>query len=113
MPRSPTRPPLHCRHLDDPCGAGDSEQMVRVLAALTGAALLVLLLEVAGSSRALPAVSLAAVYAVGAVAGFRVVSGRRRAFRAAYVGAELVLGFAVFQLGGPGVGATLLLLVLV
>jgi len=87
--------------------------MVRVLAALTGAALLVLLLEVAGSSRALPALSLAVVYAVGAVAGFRVVSGRRRAFRGAYVGGELVLGFAVFQVGGPGVGATLLLLVLV
>jgi signal transduction histidine kinase len=99
--------------LDGTVLRGDSVRMVRALAAMTGAALLVLGLEVAGTARALLAVTLAVAYAVAAVIGFRYVLDRGRPAGAVYVGLEMVLGFAVFDAAGAGVGATLLLLVLV
>jgi signal transduction histidine kinase len=99
--------------LTGPALRGDSVRMVRALVAMTGAALLVLGLEVAGTARATLAVTLAVAYAVAAVIGLRHVLDRGRAARAVYIGLEMVLGFAVFEAAGAGVGATLLLLVLV
>jgi len=87
--------------------------MNRALAVLTGAAWLVVVLEVAGTPRLVPSVLLGGVYALVAVVGFRVVSGRGRLAAVGFVVVQLVLGFAVFGAAEAGVGATLLLLVLV
>jgi signal transduction histidine kinase len=89
--------------------------MNRALAVLTGGALLVVLVE-AGAGDADPAalaVALACVFAALSVVAYRWAQRRGRAAAVAYVAVQLVLGFAVFDVEGAGVGATLLLVVLV
>jgi signal transduction histidine kinase len=89
----------------------------RALAVLTGCGLLTVLIETTAVPQPLAACAAAALYALVAVLGFGWVDrqpGRRRAVLAVgYVLVQLVLGYLVFGLAGAGVGATLLLLVLV
>ncbi|HET9650166.1 MAG TPA: histidine kinase, partial [Microlunatus sp.] len=87
--------------------------MGRALVVLTAAALLVVVLEVANAPQALAAIVLAGLYSVIAIVGFRLVETRPRLVAVGYVAVQLLLGFAVFDVAGAGVGATLLLLVLV
>lgn len=93
--------------------ADESGGMRRALVALSGAAFLVLALEVAGGTHARLALGLAGLYAVIAALGFGLVTPRGRGLRAAYVVLQLALGFVVFGAAGAGVGVTILLLVLV
>jgi hypothetical protein len=58
-------------------------------------------------------VPLAALFAVLSVVGFRWVQRHGPRAAGAYFAGQLVLGYAVFDAAGAGVGATLLLLVLV
>jgi signal transduction histidine kinase len=101
------------RRLTVRAGGGESGEMGRALVVLTCAAFVVVVLEVVNAPQALLAVGLAGVYSVFAIVGFRLVAKRPRLVAAGYVAVQLLLGFVVFGVAGPGVGATLLLLVLV
>jgi signal transduction histidine kinase len=96
---------------DDGCG-GIVCRVNRALAVLAAAAVLVAAVEATGPARTAVAVPLAVAFAVLSVLGFRWAAGRPRA-AAAYFAGQLVLGYAVFDAADGGVGATLLLLVLV
>jgi signal transduction histidine kinase len=85
----------------------------RALAVLIGAALLVVVVEAGGPARAAVAVPLAALVAVLSVVGFRWAQRRGPVAAAAYFVVQLALGYAVFDAAQAGVGATLLLIVLV
>ncbi|MFD2093483.1 sensor histidine kinase [Blastococcus deserti] len=91
--------------------------MKRALAVLTGGAVLTLLLEATDAEYPLAAVTAGSVFALLAVLGFSWVDGqpaqRRRRFAVGYVAVMLPLGFLVFGAADAGVGATLLLMVLV
>ena len=91
--------------------------MNRALAALTACGLLTVLVEATAEPRPEPIGVTAALYALIAVLVFGRVDrqpARRRAVLAVpYVLAQLALGFVVFTLAHAGVGATLLLMVLV
>jgi signal transduction histidine kinase len=105
------------RSVDPGPGRGDSGQVNRVLAVLTGCGLLTALVEATGSARPGAAVASAALYSLVAVLGFGWVerrSGPRRALLAVgYVLVQLAVGYLVFVFGQGDVGATLLLMVLV
>jgi len=89
----------------------------RAVAVLAVGALVTLAVEATALANPLPALLLGLAYTVVAVLGFGWVSrsaGRRRAVLAAgYVVLQLVLGYLVFAASGGGVGAVLLLMVLV
>ncbi len=87
--------------------------MNRALPTLAVAAWLVMLLEAAPSGSILPAGVLGAVFVVWSVAGYRWALGRGRLAAAVHLAVALVLGFVVFDVAGPGVGSTLLLVVVV
>ena len=91
--------------------------MTRALAALAVLALLTLAVEVTDGASPVLGVALAAGYTLLATVGFAWVDRqpprRRRVLAVGYVLVQLVLGYAVFGYGGAGVGATLLLCVLV
>jgi signal transduction histidine kinase len=98
-------------------GVSHSGAVTRALAVLTLLALLTVAVEATDAPEPLPAVALAAGYALLAIAvpawiGTRPLP-RRRPLAAGYVVVQLCLGVVVFGLAGAGVGATLLLLVLV
>jgi signal transduction histidine kinase len=82
----------------------------RALAVLSVGAFLTLAVDTIGSDGSRLSLALAAVYVLVATVGFERVSGRWRAY--AYVGLQLLLGYAIF-VNSPSVGATLLLVVLV
>lgn len=87
--------------------------MNRALAVLTAGALFTLVLGVVGSGEPVAAVLLGGVFAVLGTVGFWWVRRRGRlGWAVAYVAVQLPLAFAVFALNA-GVGATLLLVVLV
>lgn len=87
--------------------------MNRALAVLTGAALLVVVVEASGPAPAAVAVPLAVLVALLCVLGFRWVRSRGRAAAVAYIAVQLALGFVLFDAARAGTGATLLLLVIV
>ena len=87
--------------------------MNRALLVLTGAALVVLLLELGQAGHAPAAAALAAVYAATVTVGYRWVQGRSRAAAAGYFAVAIPLGYLLFGVAGASTGATLLLLVLV
>ncbi|MFC7533062.1 sensor histidine kinase [Actinoplanes sp. GCM10030250] len=92
--------------------------MRRAMAALTVAAFLTLLVDVAGESRPARALLPAAAFLFVATLGFRLVSGGGTApgrpwVRYLYVAVIFSLGFVVFVLSHASVGATLMLVVLV
>src|SRR4051794_14900834 len=105
------------RPLTAPAGGQDSWPVTKALMVLTSVSLLTLIVESSGSGRPVAAVSAGAAFSVCAVLGFgwleRMGSRRRRAWAAVYVAGMLPLGFLMFDLAGGGVGATLLLMVLV
>jgi signal transduction histidine kinase len=88
----------------------------RALAALTCCGLLTVLIEATAVPQPLAVAALATGYSIVAVLGFgwvdRQPAGRRAVLGVGYVVMQLVLGFIVFTLTA-GIGATLLLLVLV
>jgi signal transduction histidine kinase len=94
-----------------------SDHVNRALAVLTGCGLLTVLVEATAVPQPLAACAAAALYALVAVLGFgwvgRRSAGHRTPLAAGYVLVQLVLGYLVFGLAGAGVGATLLLMVLV
>ena len=94
-----------------------SEPVRRALAVLTFGAWVTLLVEATGLSSPVPAALAGLAFTLLAVLGFRWVDRRtgrlRTAFSAAYVLAQLALGYLTFGLAGGEVGATLLLMVLV
>jgi signal transduction histidine kinase len=83
----------------------------------TGGAFLTLVVESTDDAHPLPGVVLAAVFSLAAVVAFpwidRQEPRRRRRFAVPYVAGMLALGYLVFGASGAGVGATLLLMVLV
>jgi len=85
----------------------------RALPTLAVAAWLVMLLEAAPSGSILPAGVLGALFVAWSVAGYRWALGRGRVAAAVHLAVALVLGFVVFDVAGPGVGSTLLLVVVV
>ncbi|HEX6057059.1 MAG TPA: sensor histidine kinase [Intrasporangium sp.] len=87
--------------------------MNRALPMLAVAALLVMLLEAAPSGATVATGALGAAFVVWSVAGYRWALRRGRAAAAGYLAVALALGFVVFNVAGPGVGSTLLLLVVV
>lgn len=91
-----------------------SERVQRTLSILTVVAYATLPL---GSSvfhqQVVPTLLLGLVFAALAIAGFRFVEGRGRAFAVVYVGIQLALGFMLFWMSGAAVGSVLLLVVLV
>jgi len=95
----------------------DSGPVNRALIVLTCGAFVTLLVESTALADPLPAIALAAVYSALAVFGFAWVDRqeplRRRRLAGVYVTVQLALGYLVFGAAGLGVGATLLLMVLV
>jgi signal transduction histidine kinase len=87
--------------------------MNRALAVLAAAAVLVVAVEATGPARTAVAVPLAVLFAVLSVIGFRWSQRHGPRAAAAYFAGQLVLGYVVFDAAAAGVGATLLLLVLV
>ncbi len=91
--------------------------MIRALAVLTCGAFLTLAAEATALERPLPPIAAALVFSLLATLGFRWVERqeppRRLRLAGLYVVMALPLSFLVFALGAPGVGSTLLLLVLV
>jgi signal transduction histidine kinase len=91
--------------------------VTRALAVLTCGAFVTLLAEATALDHPLTAVVLGAVYVLLAIAAYgwidRQPPPRRRRLAMAYVAVQLPLGYLVFGASGPGVGGTLLLLVLV
>ncbi|HET7397546.1 MAG TPA: sensor histidine kinase [Intrasporangium sp.] len=87
--------------------------MNRALPMLAVAALLVMLVEAAPSGSILPAGALGVGFVAWSVAGYRWALGRGRVAAVGYLTVALTLGFVVFSVAGPGVGSTLLLLVVV
>ncbi len=84
------------------------------MAALTVAAFLTLLVDVAGGHRDGLALLPGLLFTVAATLGFARVEGRgRRRFPYAYIAVLFLLGFAVFVISAASVGATLMLVVLV
>jgi hypothetical protein len=105
-----------------PIGSQRSGNVNRVLAVLTGGAFLTLVLEVTDASRPLPygpraPQLLGLVFTLLATVGFawvrRVEWPRGRVRAIAYVIVQWVLGMLLFVAGSAGVGATLMLLILV
>ena len=93
-----------------------SEPVTRALGVLTGIGLLTVLIEVPGVTYPWAATAVALLFAVVAVLGYGWVDRqepRRRELAAGYVVVQLLLGYLVFGLGEAGIGATLLLMVLV
>src|SRR6476469_6391084 len=72
-----------------------------------------MLLEAAPSGSILPAGVLGALFVAWSVAGYRWALGRGRVAAAVHLAVALALGFVVFDVAGPGVGSTLLLVVVV
>ena len=91
--------------------------MNRALTVLACGALVTLVIEATGLQDPRPAVVLGVVDTLVAVVGFswvsRQVPSRRRLLAPGYVVVQLALGYLVFGAAGDGVGATLLLMVLV
>jgi signal transduction histidine kinase len=103
--------------LTDRSAEQQSGPVTRALAVLTCGAFLTLVAEATVAEQPLLAITLGAVFAVLAVVGHgrldRRPASRRRGPAVAYVTVQLVLGYLVFGAAGGGVGATLLLMVLV
>lgn len=91
--------------------------MTRALVALTCAAFVTLLVELPAAFQPLPAAVLAAAFVLLATVGFgwvvRQDPRRRRYLAVLYVAVQLPLGYLMFGAAPAGVGATLLLMVLV
>jgi signal transduction histidine kinase len=87
--------------------------MNRALAVLAAAAVVTVAVEATSPARIAVAVPLAALFAVLSVVGFRWTQRHGPRAAAGYFAGQLVLGYVVFDAAGAGVGATLLLLVLV
>jgi signal transduction histidine kinase len=91
--------------------------VTRALVVLTCGAFLTLVVEATGVDRPLLGISLAALFATVAVVGYgwidRQAPSQRRLLAVAYLAVQLPLGYLVFGAAGLGVGATLLLMVLV
>jgi signal transduction histidine kinase len=89
----------------------------RALAVLTCGAFLTLAAEATALQHPLPPIAAALAFSLLAIVGFRWVDRqeppRRLRLAGLYVVVALPLSFLVFALGAPGVGSTLLLLVLV
>jgi signal transduction histidine kinase len=94
-----------------PAGPAAGAGMNRALAVLAAAAVLVVAVEATGL--VVVGVPLAVLFAVLSVVGFRWVQRHGPRAAGAYFAGQLVLGDLVFDAAGAGVGATLLLLVLV
>jgi len=87
--------------------------MNRALAVLAAAAVVTVAVEATSPAGIAVAVPLAALFAVLSVVGFRWAQRPGPRAAAGYFAAQLVLGYVVFDAAAAGVGATLLLLVLV
>lgn len=93
-------------------GVGDIGAVNRALPVLAVAALLVMLLEAApGVSVMVGALGIG--FVAWSVAGYRWALTRGGLAAVAYLTVALALGFVVFNAAGPGVGSTLLLVVVV
>jgi signal transduction histidine kinase len=95
----------------------ESGPVTRALVALTCAAFVTLLVELPTAVQPLPAAVLAAAFVLLATVGFgwvvRQDPRRRRYLAVLYVAVQLPLGYLMFGAAPAGVGATLLLMVLV
>jgi signal transduction histidine kinase len=85
----------------------------RALPALAVAALLVMLLEAAPSGVSVLAAVAGVAFVAWSVLGYRWALARGRGASVAYLGSALMLGFLTFDLAGPGVGSTVLLVLVV
>ena len=85
----------------------------RSLPALSAAALLVMLLEAAPTRAVVQAGVLGALFVAWSVVGYRWALRGGRAVAVGYLAVALALGFVVFNVAGPGVGSTLLLVMVV
>jgi hypothetical protein len=106
-----------CRSLTGRAAPNRVGAVTRALAVLTCAAFVALVAEATVADHPILAISLAAVFSAVAVVGYgwidRQPPSRRRAPAVAYVAVQLALGYLIFGAVGTGVGATLLLMVLV
>ncbi|MFM6848238.1 MAG: sensor histidine kinase [Terrabacter sp.] len=80
---------------------------------LAVAALVVMLVEGAPSGLSVPTAVVGAVFVAWTAGGYRWATARARGARIAYLVSALVLGFLTFDLAGPGVGSTVLLVLVV
>ena len=91
--------------------------MLRALVVLTCGAFVTLLAEATGQDEPAAGIVVAVLFALLAVVGYgwidRQEPSRRRLLAWAYVAVQLPLGYLLFGTAGAGVGATLLLMVLV
>jgi signal transduction histidine kinase len=91
--------------------------VIRALVVLTCGAFLTFVAEATVADQPLLAITLAAVFSALAIGAYiwidRQELPRRRGLAVAYVAVQLPLGYLMFGAGGAGVGATLLLMVLV
>jgi signal transduction histidine kinase len=103
--------------LTDRSGAQQSGPVTRALIVLTCGAFLTLVAEATVADQPLVAITLAAVFSALAIAASgwidRQASRRRRVLAVTYVAVQLPLGYLVFGASVAGIGATLLLMVLV
>jgi signal transduction histidine kinase len=116
IPAAPL-PEAQRQSLTDRSGAQQSGPVTRALIVLTCGAFLTLVAEATVADQPLVAITLAAVFsalAIGASGWIdRQASRRRRVLAVAYVAVQLPLGYLVFGASVAGIGATLLLMVLV
>lgn len=87
--------------------------MNRALPTLAVAALVVMLIEAAPSGESVLTAIVGVAFVAWSVVGYRWALARGRAASVAYLGSALALGFLTFDVAGPGVGSTVLLVLLV
>ncbi|NUO34375.1 MAG: hypothetical protein HOQ27_04815, partial [Dermatophilaceae bacterium] len=85
----------------------------RALPTLAVAALVVMLVEAAPGGLSVRTPVVGAAFVVWTAVGYRWALVRARAASVAYLASALVLGFVTFDLAGPGVGSTVLLVLVV
>ena len=99
--------------VDSVTGARDIGTVNRALPTLAVAAWLVMLLEAAPSGSILLAGALGIGLVAWSVGGYRWALRRGYVAAVGYLAVALALGFVVFNVAGPGVGSTVLLVVVV
>lgn len=87
--------------------------MNRALPTLAVAALGVMLIEAAPSGESVLTALVGVAFVAWSVVGYRWALARGRAASVAYLGSALALGFLTFDVAGPGVGSTVLLVLVV
>ena len=102
-----------CSVVDSAGARRDIGTVTRALPTLAVAALVVMLVEAAPTGGSVLAAVLGVVFVAWSVVGYRWALARGRATAVAYLGSALALGFLTFDVAGPGVGSTVLLVLVV